>query len=199
MLGLALLATLAIVTPALADTYYFVQTYGEPQEPYPYLEAEVMEVSGDSAVATPAGYTSVTLSELHGMDLESPSEVYDAAVDSGTAWGGLGGPHWHYANYFQTLWNHTSHMKYICCGSKVWRDLFYPGWMGLALKTWDRAVRQPWVLLRDQPRGVKWGWEYNSYGKWSHPDAYTLEWKQEGWFDDGNINNQVYKVDTIWW
>ena len=180
------------VTPTLADTYYFVKTYGPPPpgDPYAWLDAEAIQASGDSAVTTPDGYTSVTLDSLHGMGLLSPGEASEAAEDSGTAGPGEGTSTWHYYD-----------VKYITCGSKVW--YIYPnhGKLGLACKTWNRQANQPWTLVRNVARFEMYADTINSYALWHHPDGSgnALEWKQEGWFDDGNINNQKYQMKQMWW
>jgi hypothetical protein len=156
-----------------------------------------MEVSSDSTCITPEGFTSVTLSELNDMGFDSPSEVYEAALDDSTAWPVSTPNGWHYANYFQKL--SDPFMKRICCGSRIWRD--WPGPMGLACKTWCRrnGSGQPYAMVRDQLRIVRWGFGLNSYGRWAYPRSLTMDWKQEGWFDDGNIQHQVYKVDFTTW
>lgn len=125
---LLLLVLAGNVTPTLADTYIFVRTPGPPQEPYPFLipDADVLEVSGDSAVATPDGYTRVTLDSLHRMGLLSPNEASEAAEDSGTAWPQRGGPDWLDADFqtlcdqsFQTLWADSDMMKSMVRCPKV--------------------------------------------------------------------------------
>jgi hypothetical protein len=109
------------LTPALADRCYFVNWYGPPQGPFsPFLEAEVIEVSGEPAFAAPDGYTSVTLDSLHGLGLLSPGEASAASEDSGWAGPEEGTPDWHYYCYFLTKWDRVGHWKHITCGSKVW-------------------------------------------------------------------------------
>jgi hypothetical protein len=197
LLASALVGALAGVSSALADDYYFVKTYsGDPQPPYPWLEAEVMQVSSDSACDAPDGYTGVALSELHDLGFASPSEVYDTAVSENTAWSDAA-TGWNYANYF--LRDSVGFMKRICCGSKVWST--WPRLLGLACKTWERAhgSGQPYVMIREQQRIVRFAVQINSYGRWVYPYNYTLDWKQEGWFDDGNIQHQVYLASYTTW
>jgi len=195
-------------TPARANTCYFVKYYGSPRgtvlDATPdgdtlFLNASVYQVSGDSAYAAPDGYTSVTLDSLHGLGLLSPGE----AEASGTTEPEMGAPrYWHYYDWSH-LWRGGNPLwHYATIGSRIFcYNNSGPNWLGLASQTWLKRSDWPnYQKQTDHPRVVELADSIDFYDSFSHKWGYPYyHWWQKGWFDDGNLNNQVERDANFYW
>jgi hypothetical protein len=187
--------------PDSAEYYYFIKEYNSLHRGNDAdTIAEIIEIcTTEDSIATPTGFTAISLASLHSKNLLSCTESMEAAIENNDYDDDLTD------GYYKISWiNRTYYygmtFKKVYCGSKTSRSWYMPGKNYLITET---RYRPEHLLFNRWPRGSIWGYHWGWAKSHSiaiiYPIAFSWNWRQIGnhkWSSGGGSSQT--QIDRYW-